>query len=195
MFVANLWMDFYRTGSLENEQIDSMRQIQAAIGEDVFNQTLKGIIFGKGMTMIFLFSGSFSYYTDREAEGGQMENVSHHILLRHFGYRSRYRRWALTFIYDLHHVYSCSTNTSTGSLHGQSSAGPSCAHGTLTTISSSSKILRAVRSRCSGTCHSRWRTIWQISRQHLIHQKHSKVRENSRVERTATLSILTNPCN
>ncbi|KAH9484835.1 hypothetical protein JR316_0001737 [Psilocybe cubensis] len=68
--------------SLEDEQIDSLQQVKASMGEQLFDQTLKGIVFGKGMTMIFLFSGSFSYYTDREAEGSQMESLLNEYIYR-----------------------------------------------------------------------------------------------------------------
>lgn len=61
---------------MADEQIEKLREMQASVGgEDVFNQGLKGILFGKGMTMIFMFKGGFSYYTDSEAEGGKMESV------------------------------------------------------------------------------------------------------------------------
>ncbi|PPQ92998.1 hypothetical protein CVT25_000198 [Psilocybe cyanescens] len=70
-------------GSMADEQIEKLREMQASVGgEDVFNQGLKGILFGKGMTMIFMFKGGFSYYTDSEAEGGKMESLLNEYIYR-----------------------------------------------------------------------------------------------------------------
>lgn len=71
---------------MDNENIKQLRVVEAGVGgPDVFSRALDGIIFGKGSTMIFMFRvGGFTYYTDKEAEGSQLEKVankfSHHFL-------------------------------------------------------------------------------------------------------------------
>jgi hypothetical protein len=61
---------------MENNQIHAVQEIQGQFGvRSNFDTALRGILFGKGSTMIFMFRGSFVYYTDMEAEGSQLENV------------------------------------------------------------------------------------------------------------------------
>lgn len=64
-----------RSGCLTEEHLAHVREIQAQIGA-AFNTALRGILLGKGSTMIFMFGSAFSYYTDRDAEGSKLEKVS-----------------------------------------------------------------------------------------------------------------------
>lgn len=65
-----------RSGNMEDDQIRALQEMQVQAGDGFnFNMELRGILFGKGSTMIFMFGGSFAYYTDREAEGSELENV------------------------------------------------------------------------------------------------------------------------
>lgn len=68
---------------MEDEMIKRMREMQTMVGGvQVFDKALTGILFGKGTTMIFMFKGGFSYYTDDEAEGSNMEKVGTFLLLQ-----------------------------------------------------------------------------------------------------------------
>lgn len=61
---------------MEDNHLRAFQDMQAQIGDSFnFNTELRGILFGKGSTMVFMFRGSFSYYTDSEAEGTELENV------------------------------------------------------------------------------------------------------------------------
>ncbi|KAF5325110.1 hypothetical protein D9619_009668 [Psilocybe cf. subviscida] len=71
------------SGNMEDDQIRALREMQAQAGDGFnFNMELRGILFGKGSTMIFMFGGSFAYYTDREAEGSELENLLNSYLYR-----------------------------------------------------------------------------------------------------------------
>ncbi|KAF5325109.1 hypothetical protein D9619_009669 [Psilocybe cf. subviscida] len=62
------------TGILSDQQLSHLNEIKGQIGE-VFDRALRGILLGKGSTMVFMFAGGFSYYTDDEAEGRILEKV------------------------------------------------------------------------------------------------------------------------
>lgn len=64
-----------RTGILSDQQLSHLNEIKGLFGNG-FDHALRGILLGKGSTMVFMFAGAFSYYTDDEAEGGKLEKVS-----------------------------------------------------------------------------------------------------------------------
>lgn len=68
------------TGGMTQPQQEGVAELVAQTAD--FKDTISGIIFGKGATMIFLQEDAFSFFTDKEAEGGLMEKVRVRILFK-----------------------------------------------------------------------------------------------------------------
>lgn len=61
---------------MEDEQIHLVEEMPGQLGDGFnFGMELRGILFGKGSTMIYMFRGGFAYHTDSEAEGSELEDV------------------------------------------------------------------------------------------------------------------------
>ncbi|KAF5325217.1 hypothetical protein D9619_009666 [Psilocybe cf. subviscida] len=62
-------------GDMEDEQIRLVEEMLTQLGDGFnFGMELRGILFGKGSTMIYMFRGGFAYHTDSEAEGSELED-------------------------------------------------------------------------------------------------------------------------